>query len=414
MVPCISFFFCIVHYRWVRTALYSSYNNNNNNNIVARRYRLLRHHSLVTVTASAGLRVSAASSCSVPHASDSVPPVVSAAGGSGGGGGGGGGKGIENPPLDTRLAITTTPTAVHNISNITVDITVAGQLNTSPATTIKIFGISCHSSNWKLRHFSGVKPTGAFVLSSGESLKTVVQCYAMNNNDIDDANVQKGANFSTKNDFSFVSFCENSKNDCDNNPVSIISKEFSIRTRVELAELTSEASIPSPVADVAAPERHPALVQYNNIKAANQLDLVLTLIWQSTLASGITCYGQHSVLLHNIGDTVNIPISVAPNTSSLTVSPQEMKPPVRIIPLEPPVLPQIPSNFATSVGLDMSAGSHPGQALPEGLSVMQATELAEDGEMTVTEDLSKEQLENSIKVSAVLPSKLQHNFTQIK
>ena len=361
----------------------------------------------MTVEPSAGLRVSTASSDCVPvidrrpQGAVACPSLADSTAVN------------RHLPLDTRLGIVTLPTTEQNLANITIDISAAVAEDAGSSRPLTVLGITGFSSNCKIRLFRGDKSDRVIVLNPGESIKTLVQCYAtepqerieMRNNNTNALSTSGSKMFSS------VSFGEG----IANSPILDASREFTARTRVELPELRAEAPPPSPVGDVVgALALHPALVQYNCIKRANQLGLVLTIHWSITQPSGPPVLGQHSVLLPNIGDSITIPARIASLQNPASLPAAEIKPPVRIIPLQPPVLSHIPTKFGASVGLDLSTGSQDGPALAEGLSVEQATALAEGGQMDVTRDLSQEQLHNCVLVSAIVPRPFSHNFTQLR
>ncbi|XP_042232153.1 trafficking protein particle complex subunit 8-like isoform X3 [Homarus americanus] len=110
---------------------------------------------------------------------------------------------------------------------------------------------------------------------------------------------------------------------------------FSLRERVSLRDLLTDPPPPKPNADHIPPPPTQAQQDAKHIAAVNSLDMVVTVIWKGE-RGGHETWGQHSVHLKSLGDSVSIP------SSPLIQAGEEEKPPIRIIPESPPQILQSP------------------------------------------------------------------------
>lgn len=103
---------------------------------------------------------------------------------------------------------------------------------------------------------------------------------------------------------------------------------FSLRERIALLDLLADPPPPNPTADHMPPPPTQDQMDANHINAANTLDMVVTAIWKGE-RGGHETWGQHSVHLKSLGDSISFPVS------SISQAGEEEKPPVRIIPETP-------------------------------------------------------------------------------
>lgn len=110
---------------------------------------------------------------------------------------------------------------------------------------------------------------------------------------------------------------------------------FSLRERISLLDLVTDPSPPNPTSEHIPPPPTPTQEEANRIIAANSLDMVVTVLWKGE-RGGRETWGQHSIHLKNLGDSVSIP------SLPLGHAGEEEKPPIRIIPETPLQLLQSP------------------------------------------------------------------------
>ncbi|KAK4309286.1 hypothetical protein Pmani_019075 [Petrolisthes manimaculis] len=103
---------------------------------------------------------------------------------------------------------------------------------------------------------------------------------------------------------------------------------FSLRTRVSLPDLLADPLPPNPTADHIPPPPTQAQLDTSYITEANTLDTVITIWWKSERGGQMT-YGEHSVHLKSLGESVIVPSQMLVGTA------EEEKPPIRIIPESP-------------------------------------------------------------------------------
>ncbi|KAF2350342.1 hypothetical protein FHG87_018902, partial [Trinorchestia longiramus] len=378
-------------------------------------YRMLRHHSSFIVDPSVGLSVHSSSSVSFPLVQSSRPDVSHDD------------QSKSSFPLDTRPSQETNQVSsvqvrhaeVSNFANIAVEVTAATSSSGSEAVVpkIRISAISCYSAKWRLKPFGSQKPHEVLELWPGESVRTMVQSCSSS----------KASSLSSESDtsmfFSVIHFGEG-----NNDPNSLNSylldsswqksyKSFALRQLTKVPPLTADAPAVCPTADCPSPSLHPALEQYNSLRRSSDLHMVLTVHWvqshtdiSATEPNSSVIRGQHSVVLSRVGSTVVVPVSPSPLLSG-----EEPQPPVRIIPAEPAELPQIPLDFAKSVGIDLNAEAGSVVKRPSvSLTVAQATSLYEKHEVDVTGDLSVEQLDTCVKVRALCQTCVRHDFSKNK
>lgn len=109
---------------------------------------------------------------------------------------------------------------------------------------------------------------------------------------------------------------------------------FTLRERISLPHLLADPPPPNPTADHIPPPPTQTQKDASYIVAADTLDMVVTVLWMG-VRNGITTWGQHSVLLQSLRDSVSVP------NLPLIQAGEEEKPPIRIIPETP--LPPIQS-----------------------------------------------------------------------
>jgi len=265
-----------------------------------------------------------------------------------------------------------------------------------------IVGISGHSRNWKLKKMG--THSESVSLNSSETVRLSVKCLSSTQNK------------ETKNNRSKIFSLMTYGSDL-NEPEIISSEIFANLARISLPALTAIAELPAPNADCAPPEIHKSLQQFLDIKDSNVLDMVVTVHWRCRQhfqgREPTTIFGQHNLLLENLGDTVVAglvpPMAKVPDPCLSVLSS------TRIIPVDAPVLPTLPTDFALSVGLDVARGDGGNACREEGcLTVAQATSLFHDKEVDVSKDLSREELDNCVKVTAECVSTFQHDFNRNK
>ncbi|XP_018016859.1 trafficking protein particle complex subunit 8 isoform X2 [Hyalella azteca] len=374
------------------------------------KYRFLRHHSSFAVETSMAVAVQSSSSVSIPLVLSSPVPSSSAA---------------AQVPLETRPPASECSSWVEvyhsdvgNLANISVEVTNAAITEPDDVRRkLQVTAITCHSSKWKLKSFGNRSLCEDFSLLPGESVRTMVQSYSSS----DSSMLSMEAN----NLFSVIPFSADPQ---DQTTVSWlpddewleVSGSFALRHLVELPPLTAEPPPVCPNADCAAAVLHPALEQYNSLRRSSDLHLVLTVHWAQHHDSSSVVRGQHSVVLTSIGCEASVPEKGAPvvdpfSSLPLALAEEEPLPPVQIIPAAPIELPQIPSDFAKSVGIDLNANAGSFLKLPStGLTVRQATSLYVKGEVDVTADLTAEQLDACVKVRALCAPCVTHDFSTKK
>ena len=336
-----------------------------------KRFRLLRHHSQFTILPSIGMAVSCSSSVSVPTASESR---------------------VEGKRDDCVVL----KSSVDCIANMVIDVSALEQENVSQ--TFTIVGVSSYSKKWILKSFDGNLTQPPLTLNTSESAKVLVRCYSCENEKSD---------FSKDSSFSVVPFGKELSKIEEESSLS-----FASLSRIDFPALTSVAELPAPAADNAPPDIHPSLKEYLDIRNTTHLGMVVTIHWHSRHSSqhsSPSAFGQLNVFLENLGDSVfcNLPPPKPPAADSLSHSVV----PAQIIPVTPPTLPQIPTNFSLSVGLDMAHGDGGSQCRADGcLTVAQATALYHQKEVDVTSDLSAGHLMNCVKVSADFVPSVTHDF----
>lgn len=266
-------------------------------------------------------------------------------------------------PLDTRPAaevsegVEVRPCQVSNLANVSLEIASADNAGSQK---LQVTAITCHSVKWKLKAFGQQKPGDILELWPGESLRTMVQCYS----------VPPTLASKSESSFSVINFGGQDNDLLRGESWRKNCSRFALRQQSDVPLLTADAQAPSPAADLAPAPLHSALTQYNNLRQVTDLDAVISVHWRycpkdPTIANNIETVGQHCAVLCRIGDSVVIPVTT-PNTCddtalmslpSALLSGEEPKPPVKIIPTDPVELPQIPLDFAKSVGIDLNAES---------------------------------------------------------
>ncbi|KAK8399491.1 hypothetical protein O3P69_003521 [Scylla paramamosain] len=237
-----------------------------------KKYRLLRHHSSIYLERSLSLKVSSAVS---QNLQDSL-------------------KNSEDIPGSCSYT-----------SNLHVEVFNNSEVDSS-CSSYTVVGISGNSKHWAVVPHSTLQGQ---TLKAGESCHLCVKCVQYLNPDPSNLVLSQ------------LQF---------NNSQGPLNSwwRFSLRERITLLDLLADPPPPNPTADHIPPPPTQDQMDANHINAANTLDMVVTAIWKGE-RGGHETWGQHSVHLKSLGDSISFPVS------SISQAGEEEKPPVRIIPETP-------------------------------------------------------------------------------
>ncbi|XP_064097927.1 trafficking protein particle complex subunit 8-like isoform X2 [Macrobrachium nipponense] len=241
------------------------------------RYRLLRHFSSIYVERSMSIKVTSLVSQNLQET------INSTAGGD--------------------------PTSTGS-GNLVVEAHNCSEVDTS-CSSFTVIGISANSKKWAVLPHS---PLQDQKLGGDESCNVCVQCIPYHTSDV--PLVLSQLHFS-------------------NNKIPLCSWwRFTLRERMKLLDLLADPPPPNPTADHIPPPPTQAQKDARDMIAADTLDMVVTVLWMGQ-RNGTQTWGQHSVHLQNLCDSVCVP------NLPLIQTGEEEKPPIRIIPEVP--LPPIQS-----------------------------------------------------------------------
>ncbi|KAG0708057.1 Trafficking protein particle complex subunit 8 [Chionoecetes opilio] len=241
-----------------------------------KKYRLLRHHSCIYLERSLSLKVSSTVSQNLQESL----------------------KEAEDVPGSCSY---TTNLLVEVINNSEVD---------STCSSYTIAGLSCNSKNWAaVPHSSLQGQTLKVGPWPGESCHLCVKCVQHLN--------------AAPNRLVLSQLLFNDLQD----PLNSWWR-FSLRERITVRDLLADPLPPNPAADHTPPPPKQDQLDAAHILACNTLDMVVTAVWKGE-RGGREIWGQHSIHLMCVGDSISFPVS------SLVQAGEEEKPPVRIIPETP-------------------------------------------------------------------------------
>lgn len=237
-----------------------------------KKYRLLRHHSSIYLERSLSLKVSSTVS-----------------------------QNLQESLKETNDR----PGSCSYTSNLLVEVINNAEVDSS-CCSYTIVGLSSNSKNWAVVPHSTLQGQ---TLNTGESCHLCVKCVQYLNPDV------------SKLVLSQLPFSDSQV------PLNSWWR-FSLRERIALLDLLADVPSANPTADHIPPPPTVDQMDTAHILAANTLDMVVTAVWKGE-RGGRETWGQHSVHLKSLGDSISFPVS------PISQAGEEEKPPIRIIPETP-------------------------------------------------------------------------------